>query len=63
MCREIIQILCSPAWRFNELKAFLTSTKITASVLSSSNMHGVLWIAASTPDCNQVTILRGPAAS
>ena len=45
------------------MKAFLASTKITASVLSSSNVHHILWTATSAPDCNQETVWRGPAAS
>ena len=61
ICGQITRILCSAAWRFNELKAFLVSTKIPpASVLSSSNMHR---IDAYTPDCNPVALWRGPAAS
>ena len=63
ICGQITQILCSAAWRFSELKAFLASTKITASVQSSSNMHHILWIAASAPDSNLVAVWRGPAAS
>ena len=63
ICGQIIWILCTAAWQFNELKAFLASTKMTASALSSSNMHRILWIAASAPDCNPVVVWRGPAAS
>ena len=60
ICGQIIWILCSVAWRFNELKAFLAST--TASILLSSKMHRILWIAASAPDCNPVAVSRSPAA-
>ena len=66
ICGQRTQTLCSASWQFNELKAFLTSTKITASVLSSSNMHRILSthasIAVSDPDCNPVAVWRGPAA-
>ena len=60
---QITRILRIAAWQFNELKPFVVSTKITASVLSSSSMHRILWIAASAPDCNPVAIWRDPAAS
>ena len=60
---QITRMLRIAAWQFNELKPFVVSTKITASVLLSSSMHRILWTAASAPGCNPVAIYRGPAAS
>ena len=45
------------------LKAFMASIKITASVLSFSDMHRILSIAASAPDYNPMAVWRGPPAS
>ena len=45
------------------LKTFMASIKITASVLSFSDMHRILWIAASAPDYNPMAVWRGPPAS
>ena len=56
ICRQITQILRSTAWQFNELKEFLAPDKITALVLSSSNIHHILWIAASAPDYSTVAV-------
>ena len=63
ICGQTTLILCNAAWinwinsvQFSELKALLATSKVTASVLSSSNMHRILWIAASAPDCNPVIV-------
>ena len=42
ICGKITRILCSAAWRFNKLKAFLASTKITESPSDTHQSHHLL---------------------
>ena len=56
-------MLCSATFLFKLLKAFLASTRITASVCSPVNTSCIEWAAASAPFFNPVAIWRGPAAS